>query len=68
MSGLCQSPKSSLVKGNCYLYRSFAALVVRASYSLFSKNVFQLVQLVIGVRVVASMELATPLTDYDYER
>ena len=68
MSVYARAPNLRLVKGNCYLYRSFAELVVSASYSLFSINVFQLVQLVIGVRVVASMELATPLNESDYER
>jgi hypothetical protein len=57
-----------LVKGECYLHQSFTALGVSAGYSLFSINIFQLVHLVIGVRIRAAMELATPLTESEYER
>ena len=57
-----------LVKGECYIHRSFTELGIRAGYSLFSINIFQLVHLVIGVSIGATMELATPLTESEYER
>ena len=57
-----------LVKGECDPDLSFTEPGISAGYSLFSINIFQLVHLVIGVSIGAPMELATPLTESEYER